>query len=339
MTANIRAMLSELSIDAPIGHQRLRVIPLRLRSTSDLEYLTLDESTAAPVTIEESSPSGSVPELHVRNRAKNRVFIPDGSTLTGAKQNRVVNLSVMVAPESVTAIPVSCIERGRWRFLSPQFENGACADSPLRAMMCAGTTASLKMTGKVHVDQAMVWNHVDDVLERSRTRSPTRAYHALYEKWHQELADYEAKLRVPDHANGVAVAIDGMLEAVDLFDKPSTLQRLWPRLVRSYVLAALRPEPPRSTKTDVHEFMQSVLSSASESFVPVGVGTTIRLASSDAVGAALVCDDRLVHLSVFANGIPKPESSVACLAADQRQERGREPKPSNSPRPWWRFWA
>jgi hypothetical protein len=225
--------------------------------------------------------------------------------LIGAKQNRVVNLSVMLAPESVTVIPVSCIERGRWQFLSRHFAHGASADSPLRAMMCAGTTKSLKRTGKVHVDQEAVWDHVETMLGRAGAYSPTRAYHALYEKWHQELAGYEARLRVPNEACGVAVAIDGILEGVDLFDKPSTLHKLWPSLMRSYTVAALCPEAPRSTKTDVNDFMECVLRSPCESYVPVGVGTTVRLATDEAVGAALLCDGRLVHLSLFATGTPE----------------------------------
>jgi hypothetical protein len=339
MTANIRALLSELSTEPPISHKRLRIIPLRLKNTSDLEYLPLDESSTALVTVEESSASGSVPELRVRNRAKTRVFIPDGSTLIGAKQNRVVNLSVMVAPDSVTAIPVSCVERGRWQFLSPHFEHGACADSPLRAMMCAGTTDSLKRTGKVHVDQGMVWNHVEAMLGRAGARSPTRAYHALYENWHQELADYEARLRMPDQAFGVAVAIDGKLEAVDLFDKPSTLHKLWQRLARSYIVAALCPQAPRSTKTDVNEVMGSILSSAGESYVPVGVGTSIRLTNADTVGAALVCNGRLVHLSAFAKGIPKPDGIQAPFPGPRKKEPGSDSKQSKPPRRWWSFWV
>jgi hypothetical protein len=305
MTANLHQMLSELSVEAPIGYQRLRIIPLRFRRASSLEYLTLDESSAALVAVEESSPAGSVPELRVRNRAKERVFIPDGTTLIGAKQNRVVNLSVMVAPESVTVIPVSCVEHGRWRSVSPQFAHGAFADSPLRAMLCAGTTDSLKTTGKVHVNQGAVWSHVEAVLDSAGAEAPTRAYHAVYEKWHQELADYQARLRLPSSACGVVAEIDGMLEAVDLFDKPSTLHKLWPRLVRSYLLAALRPEAPRGSKTDAKEFLECVFHSPGESYVPVGVGTTVRLTSTDVVGAAMICDGQLVHLSAFANGIPR----------------------------------
>jgi hypothetical protein len=183
MTANLRELLPELSIEAPIGYQKLRITPLRLRSTSALEYLTLDESSAVLVTIEESSPSGSVPELRVRNRAKDRVFIPDGSTLTGAKQNRVVNLSVLLAPESVTVIPVSCVERGRWSSLTRHCSPSGVSDSALRAMMCRGATDSLRKSQSVGVDQGAVWHYVEGMLCGTGAASPTRAYHALYERW------------------------------------------------------------------------------------------------------------------------------------------------------------
>jgi hypothetical protein len=241
MTANLRALLSELSIEAPVSYQKLRIIPLRLRSTSDLEYLTLDEASAALVTVEESSAAGAVPELRVRNRAKGRVFIPDGSTLSGAKQNRVVNLSVMLAPESVTVIPVSCVERGRWSHLARHCSPSSHSDSALRAMLCREVKDSLRKSGSVGVDQGAVWDYVEGMLCGSGAASPTRAYHALYEKWQQELADYEAHLPAPEGACGVAVEVDGRVQAVDLFDKPETLRRLWPGLAKGYVLAALAP--------------------------------------------------------------------------------------------------
>jgi hypothetical protein len=305
MTANLHELLSELSIEAPIDYQRVRIIPLQLRSTSDLEYLTLDESSAVLVTIEESSPSGSVPELRVRNRAKDRIFIPDGSTLIGAKQNRVVNLSVMLAPETVTVIPVSCVERGRWSHLARHCSPSSHSDSALRAMMCRAVKDSLRKSGRVGVDQGAVWHYVEGMLCGSGTASPTRAYHALYEKWQQEIADYETHLPAPDGACGVAVEVDGRVQAVDLFDKSETLRRLWPGLAKSYVLAALAPGPVWGCATGVKELLDRVLASDGVPYRIGGIGTTVRLATDEAVGAALLCDGRLVHLSLFATGTPE----------------------------------
>jgi hypothetical protein len=157
------------------------------------------------------------------------------------------------------------------------------------------------------------------MLDSAGADAPTRVYHALYEEWHQELADYQARLRILGNAWGVAAAIDGRLEAVDLFDKSNTLHKLWPRLQRSYLLAALSP---RGSKADVKEFLEPIVSSPGESYVPVGVEATVRLASKDAVGAVLVCDGHLVHLSVFAAGMPEQGEGQTLPAAPPGTEPG-----------------
>jgi hypothetical protein len=345
MVTTLMNVLADLVVDEPIGWREVRIIPLRLQRMASLEYLTLEDSAAATLlTVEETSTSGSVPELQVRNRTNSRVLIPEGSTLVGAKQNRVVNLSIMIAPESVTLIPVSCVERGRWRFLTPQFAAGGFAGSPLRAQMCKDATVSLKTIGKVHVDQGEVWRHVDDMLEGAEVCSPTAAYHALYEKWQPEFVDCEARLRLPENACGAAVEIDGLLVAVDLFDKPSTLHKLWPKLIRSYLLAVLGSRVPQGKKIDVSAFLARVLSSPGESYNPVGVGTTIRFTHPEAVGAALMCEDQLVHLSVFANGAPHrtsepPRPEPQARLEPQASEPADPPTQSSARNRWWRWWA
>ena len=39
----------------------------------------------------------------------------------GAKQNRIINLTILVPPGKTIVIPVSCVEAGRWRFTSDRF--------------------------------------------------------------------------------------------------------------------------------------------------------------------------------------------------------------------------
>jgi hypothetical protein len=337
---DLRNFLKDLSVGQAIAWRRIRIIPLRLRTMTDVEYLTLDDSTPeTPITIEETSSTGSVPELRVRNRATCRVFIPEGSTLIGAKQNRVVNLSVMLAPESVTLIPVSCVERGRWQFQAHQFTPSYFADSPLRAKMSAGATASLRRTGAVHVDQGVVWDHVEDMLDGAKAASPTHAYHAVYDKLGEDLAEYKAQLSAPENATGVAVEIDGMLEAVDLFEKPSVLQKLWPRLVNSYTLAAICSTTPKGKRVDVKGFLEQVLQTPGESYQTVGVGTCVRFTHAEAVGGALFCDGSLVHLSLFANGAqnsapretPLTEHGSGMSTVPHNQSKRR--------RPWWKLWT
>jgi hypothetical protein len=67
--------------------------------------------------IEELHEAGSAPELRVVNEGALRVLILEGDELVGARQNRVVNSSVLVAAGSELVLPVSCVERGRWSYL------------------------------------------------------------------------------------------------------------------------------------------------------------------------------------------------------------------------------
>ncbi len=65
--------------------------------------------------VSEVSESGSVPELRFVNNCTASVLLLDGEELIGAKQNRILNLTVLVPAKTEMVIPVSCVEQGRWR--------------------------------------------------------------------------------------------------------------------------------------------------------------------------------------------------------------------------------
>ena len=76
---------------------------------------TLDDAIeSGAVTVSEVSPAGSVSEINLKNHGTFPVFMLDGEELIGAKQNRILNLSVLAPPVQTIVIPVSCVEQGRW---------------------------------------------------------------------------------------------------------------------------------------------------------------------------------------------------------------------------------
>ena len=327
MGINLKQLLSDLCVGAPVSYQKIHLHPLRLETSPKLEYLTLGENGAnGMVTLEETNTAGTVGRLRVRNLSDQRVFILDGTTLTGSKQNRVVNLSVLLAPQSVTDIPVSCVERGRWWYTTQSFSPSMPCDIGLRGQMCAGTTASLKQSKQVHVDQAAVWSHVDRMLGASGACSPTQAYHAAFAQWDETLSDYHANLPLPESASGVAVEVDGAFEVLDLFDKSETLANLWPRLVRSYSVAALNPFAARGQSASLKAFLEEAMAARPDAFESVGIGTTARIETPMAMGAALLYSEAIVHLSLFANGTAKTQHQQTAWSRDSRR------------RPWWRLW-
>ena len=84
--------------------------------------MTLEEALALGFRITEVDAAGSVPELIAFNPLDTPVLLYDGEELLGAKQNRILNVTVLVAPKSETKIPVSCVEQGRWHARSARLK-------------------------------------------------------------------------------------------------------------------------------------------------------------------------------------------------------------------------
>ena len=103
------------------SYKSITILPL-VAPDGSFRYRTLGEAlTTSDVTITEVSTAGAVPELLVVNRGKSPVLLIDGEELAGAKQNRVLNTSILLKELSETRIPVSCTEQGRWSYASPSF--------------------------------------------------------------------------------------------------------------------------------------------------------------------------------------------------------------------------
>ena len=98
--------LPEVRVGDPIRHEALAVFPLFSAVDLGVDYLLSDEAIqAGSVTVEEISEGGSVPNLLVTNQGDSRVLFLEGEELRGAKQNRVLNTSVLVAAHSKTPDP------------------------------------------------------------------------------------------------------------------------------------------------------------------------------------------------------------------------------------------
>ena len=96
--------------------------------------------------------AGQVSALKVDVKGAVPVLLLDGEELIGAKQNRVVNLTILAPPRRTTVIPVSCVESGRWRHVSRGFASAPRAQfAEGRAAKMRQVTASLTMTGQPRV--------------------------------------------------------------------------------------------------------------------------------------------------------------------------------------------
>lgn len=288
-----------------IGHRNLTLVPLSGGGHQPRfqDYLLASEAIDAGVlTVTEVSESGSVPELLAVNDGDRPILLIDGEELQGAKQNRILNTSVLLPPNSKTRIPVSCVEEGRWHHVSPIFKSGNYAPSSLRQRKSRDVHASLRTRGRAESDQGAVWESVADQIVAHCPASPTRAMSDAISTMGDTIAHYQDSLPYPSGACGVVAAVCGQFVAMDAFDSPSTLAAIWGRLVASYAMdAETTPEkPPKAFTANAAGFIvEQVAEQSYEAFNAVGLGQDLRFEADDVLGQGLETDGHLMHLCVF----------------------------------------
>jgi hypothetical protein len=279
---------------------------------------------------------GRVPQLVVRNSGDLPVLLLDGEHLEGAMQDRVLNVTVLVAARHDTLIPVSCVERGRWGYRTSAPAGFApstyMAPSRLRAMKAEQVMSSARSGAGRRTDQARVWKEVADA--RGRLKASPSATGALGAAYHDRERDLDAIAREagdPGGANGVVAFAGKRPLALDLFDRSETLAEMWPRLVRGYAADALdRGSPAEVDLGAARAFLGGLASPDAEATAHegVGLGIDVILTTQDSVADALVWNDAVVHLAAFPRS-SRPERGRRSLRAgaidrpsDRRRRRG-----------------
>ena len=269
-----------------------------------IDYLTLDEAHKdGSASVSEVSESGSVPDLRFLNNGDKPVFLLDGEELLGAKQNRILNLSILVPENSEINIPVSCVEQGRWSYNSDHFRSSDRSYfSKGRAKKARMVSNSLSAGMAARSDQGEVWRDVAEKAAAFSVNSASDAMSDVFEAESGRIDEFVENIHsVPEQA-GALFAIDGEVAGFDAFDKPSTLLKLLPKLVRSYALDALEGHHQRPSIIGVDtisEFLK-ILSSGDINCSPsAGMGEDYRFKGDAIAGGALINDDDVIHLCAF----------------------------------------
>jgi hypothetical protein len=296
--------LQGLGVGPASGCANLCVYPLLAPAARPRDYLTLAEALErGTAVVTEISEGGSVPELLLENRGDSKVLLLDGEDLVGAKQNRVLNVSILVGGRRKVKIPVSCVEHGRWRHTSARMRTGDSVLSPLsRSYTSSEVSTSLSRTGLRRSDQSRVWSDVDTTLRTLVCDSSTGALADVHEQRRARLDEYvRAVHRVPDQV-GVVFVLNGEVLGMDLLDATDSLAHLLPRLVRSYALDALEhpgEDDRHATPLQVSAFLQQVADAPTQVFPSTDLGQDLRFSGEAIMGGALVEDDRVIHLVAF----------------------------------------
>jgi len=298
--------LSRIALREPKQFKNIVVIPVFDGTYDKPDYLTLTEALQQQLaTITEVGTNGQVPNVKVTNRSELRLLLVDGEELIGAKQNRTLNASILLAGKSETVVPVSCTEAGRWAYKTAAFADaGYVSPYKLRKIKSSSVAASLKAAMGHKSNQHAVWDEVLHCCLASHVQSPTSAMNDTLSAKAAELEEYLQVLKPLPNQKGLVVLVNGEVAGADVVSSARAYQVLHPKFIRSYVLEALlekKPSSAESAREKVATFFETSKTTTEHVHHVVGCGEDHRFEGQNISGAALVLDGNVVHLNLYRN--------------------------------------
>jgi hypothetical protein len=243
-----------LTVGRPITYGNLTVFPVysKERPKVSSDYLTLQEALKRDLIAVKEMPSAEVSRVSITNRAVKPIYLMAGDIILGGKQDREVARDTIVpkgAKEFV--VEVFCVEHGRWTGES-HFRGGEIA------------SGSLRLETQRSKEQQKVWSQVAREARALKAETASGTYRAVAGRTasQQEIQALVKTLGAPltrdPRAVGMLVAINGEVNAGDVFADHRLFAQQLPKLLKSYALDAAQQKEawaklPRKPKAAVAE--------------------------------------------------------------------------------------
>lgn len=286
-------------------HRNMTVIPLFTGSNHVPAFLTLRRALeAGHLVITEIGTSGSVPELLAKNTGDLPILLLDGEELAGAKQNRVLNTTILLREKSETVIPVSCTEHGRWSYKGAHFDDSdVIMAKKARENKARTVSDSLRNQKSYRSNQGQVWDDIAALSVKVGVHSETGAMRDVYESRKVSLDEYVEAFPVQEGQKGLLVMINGKIVGFDIIASSAGYADLHGKLIKSYAMDELTSDGKvnngNEAEKKAREFFEMLLPSREEKYKSLGYGIDYRFENGVSVGSALVSFEKVIHMAFF----------------------------------------
>ena len=308
----------------------------------------------------EEDVTGDVNRLMVLNRAEKPLYLMPGEVIYGGKQDRTIaEETIILADGKPMAIEVYCVEQGRWAGRSEgevvalvtsvmAFNDRRTSDAQpeideetlnrlaaeAKRGKFVGSAGALskasRMTVQARKGQQAVWDQVSLANAAADVQVDSGAFTVNYSDPEvlERLEGYIDELQAPvagqKQVVGAIVAVNGKIEAVDVFESTPLFKKLWPRLLKSHALDAANVVDEQEAKKvcklgEAKEFLDSAMqANVEEKTTSEGGLVVTRRESSGVVSFSAAAEDaktedaamgmgmggfsRSVHSSAFSQG-------------------------------------
>jgi hypothetical protein len=288
-----------LQFGEPVTHRGITIVPVFPLRNPAAAYVTLEEALPRGFRIDEVSDAGSVPELVVTNPLDQPVLLYDGEELLGAKQNRILNLSVLIEAGARTPIPVSCVEAGRWHRSSRAFAAADHTAGPeLRARKAVALESNALARG---IAQSEVWDAIAQKSRRLGVNSPTAAHSDLFQARREAMRELADAIAHQPGQCGMALVLPDGRACLDYLSRPEAYARHHRKLLHGYLLDAIEQlDRPAAEAVRAHVVVAAISGAAAARQPSAALGSDLRIKAAGIMASGLELDGEVLQLSAYA---------------------------------------
>jgi ARG and Rhodanese-Phosphatase-superfamily-associated Protein domain len=287
-----------LQLGEPVTHRGITIVPVFPLRDPAAAYTTLEDALPRGFRIAETSDAGSVPELIAENPLDERVLLYDGEELIGAKQNRILNLSVLVDAGSQTRILVSCVEVGRWHRSSATFAAASHTAGPeIRMRKAVALESNALARGAAQAD---VWDAVAAKSHRLGVHSPTGAHSDLFEARKDAMRELAAAFSAQPGQCGMALVLPDGRACLDYLSRPDAYAHHHRKLLEGYMLDAMEQlDQPGADAARASVLVAAVSGAAAVRQPSAALGVDLRIKAAGVMASGLELDGEILQLSAY----------------------------------------
>ncbi|MEY3978346.1 MAG: hypothetical protein RLZZ284_1202 [Actinomycetota bacterium] len=307
MTTALLTDITSLKPGAPITHEGITLIPIFAPEGRGSNIKIAGDEL---VVTELATPT--VPQLQVHNPTADDLLIPAGKILSGGRQTRVVNVSIVVPAGATLVIPVSCVEAGRWSGRNVFADPRRFASRRVRETKARSVKRNLDAFKSKASAQGEVWRSISHELNMRGVHSAGELILGMDEN----LDDRSDRMQVVEKfirdgvqagQVGVAVAHGEKILGVEVFPNTEALQAAWEGIVRAAVLDAdefsSKAESLDASRgvAALEKFLAEVAATEGTLSEGVGRGTEVHVETPSYVAHGLRVDGQLIYANAFAS--------------------------------------
>lgn len=280
-------------------YKNISIIPIMSESSQNIDILSLKKGLDLGLVKVEECKKSVVGKVRVSNNAVTPLILVDGDEIIGAKQNRIINTTVLIPPKTTMDVSVSCSEYGRW-----YYKDKYSSKFTYSKYFANSDTRRVKSYNLFEEEcQSVIWDSIRDFESRHTFKSETSALNDNYENLAKIQEEYLKHFGILDNQNGVIVIIGGELKGIEIFNSHLTYKEYHDKIIRSYIVDSINFESPRNmiNYDEIDKILGNISNSNFKEYENKELGKSIKFSNNYGVGVALIYEGNIIHMLYFKN--------------------------------------